>query len=137
LVTAQPADPVRLAGPECDLECPHGQDDDRGEEVAAQHHEVNAKLLTEYLFEGSFAAVVITGAPLLWRARRQRVAAGGSAGRLADVKQLDRHAWRMPPLEQLTKPVMSPVRRTGLLLRGYLIVAVLLVTVKIFSDFIH
>jgi Mn2+/Fe2+ NRAMP family transporter len=106
--------------------------------VSALFTSVNAKLLTEYLFEGSFAAVVIIGAPLLWRARRQRIAAGGSADRLADVKQLDRHAWRMPPLEQLTKPAMSGVRRTGLLLlRGYLIVAVLLVTVKIFSSFVH
>jgi hypothetical protein len=49
-----------------------------------------------------------------------------------------RKTWRMPPLDQLPRPVMSPVRKTGLLLlRGYLIVAVLLVTIKIFSSFIH
>jgi hypothetical protein len=106
--------------------------------VSALFTSVNAKALTEYLFGASAAAVLLVGAPILWRARRQRVAAGGSADRLADVKQLDRHTWRMPPLEQLSKPAMSGVRRTGLLLlRGYLIVAVLLVTIKIFSAFIH
>jgi len=35
-------------------------------------------------------------------------------------------------------PVMSPLRKAGLLpLRGYLIASVLLITVKIFSSFIH
>jgi hypothetical protein len=38
----------------------------------------------------------------------------------------------MPPLDQLAKPVMSSLRKAGLLiLRGYLIVAVLLITIKI------
>jgi hypothetical protein len=61
-----------------------------------------------------------------------------SADRLADVRQLDRNTWRMPPLDQLPKPVMSPQRTAGLLLlRGYLIASVLLITVKIFSSFIH
>jgi hypothetical protein len=43
----------------------------------------------------------------------------------------------MPRLDQLPKPVMSPLRTAGLLLRGYLIASVLLITVKIFSSFIH
>jgi hypothetical protein len=44
----------------------------------------------------------------------------------------------MPPLDQLAKPVMSPLRKAGLLtLRGYLIASVLLITVKIFSSFVH
>jgi hypothetical protein len=34
--------------------------------------------------------------------------------------------------------VMSPLRKAGLLiLRGYLLAAVLLITIKIFSSFIH
>ena len=75
---------------------------------------------------------------MLLRSRRRRIAAGGSADRLADVRQLDRHTWRMPPLDQLPKPVISPLRTAGLLLlRGYLIASVLLITVKIFSSFIH
>jgi Natural resistance-associated macrophage protein len=99
---------------------------------------VNAKLLTEVLFAASAGAVLVIGGPLLLRSRRRRIAAGDSAGRLADVRQLDRDTWRMPPLDQLPKPVMSPLRMAGLLLlRGYLIASVPLITVKIFSSFIH
>jgi hypothetical protein len=44
----------------------------------------------------------------------------------------------MPPLDQLPAPVISPLRKAGLLLlRAYLIASVLLITVKIFSSFIH
>jgi hypothetical protein len=106
--------------------------------VSALFTGVNAKLLTEILFAAAAGAVLVIGAPLLLRSRMRRIAATGSPDRLADVRHLDRNTWRMPPLDQLTKPVMSPVRKAGLLiLRGYLIVAVLLVTVKIFSSFIH
>jgi Mn2+/Fe2+ NRAMP family transporter len=42
-----------------------------------------------------------------------------------------RHMWTMPPLALLERPVWSPGRRAGmLLLRGYLVVAVLLLVVK-------
>ena len=106
--------------------------------VSALFTSVNAKLLTEVLFAAAAAAVLVIAGPLLLRSRRRRIASGGSADRLADIRHLDRHTWRMPPLDQLPKPVMSPLRKAGLLLlRGYLIVAVLLVTVKIFSAFIH
>jgi hypothetical protein len=95
-------------------------------------------VLTEALFGAAGGSVVFVVVPLLLRSRRRRIAAGGSADRLADVRQLDRSTWRMPPLDQLPKPVMSPMRRAGLLiLRGYLIGSVLLITVKIFSSFIH
>jgi hypothetical protein len=91
-------------------------------------------LLTEFI--GVNFALAYGGQLLL--ARRKRIAAGGSADRLADIRHLDRNTWRMPPLDKVAKPVMSPVRMSGLiLLRGYLIVAVLLITIKIFSNFIH
>jgi hypothetical protein len=77
---------------------------------------IDGVVLTEALFAGSGCAVLIIGAPLLLRSRRRRIATGGSADRLADVRQLDRNTWRMPPLDQLTKPVMSPLRKAGLLL---------------------
>lgn len=99
---------------------------------------VNGVLLTEVLFAAAGGAVLVIGAPLLLRSRKRRIAAGGSTDRLADVRDLNRHTWRMPPLDQLPKPVMSPLRRAGLLiLRGYLIASVLLITVKVFSSFIH
>ena len=48
------------------------------------------------------------------------------------VFQQDRATWCTPDLATLTGPVMSPGRRAGLLsLRGYLLVAVVLVVVKI------
>jgi NRAMP (natural resistance-associated macrophage protein)-like metal ion transporter len=99
---------------------------------------VNGVVLSEALFGLAGGAVLVVGGPLLLRSRRRRIASGGSADRLADVRHLDRDTWRMPPLDQLTKPVMSPLRKGGLLLlRGYLIASVLLITVKIFSSFIH
>ncbi|WP_274918259.1 NRAMP family divalent metal transporter [Streptomyces sp. WZ-12] len=53
----------------------------------------------------------------------------------ADRKALleaDRKAWRTPALSALEKPKFSPLRRAGLLtLRGYLVIAVGLVIVKI------
>jgi hypothetical protein len=44
----------------------------------------------------------------------------------------DRATWRTPALATLERPVMSPLRKAGLLtLRGYLIVAAVMVVVKI------
>ncbi len=44
----------------------------------------------------------------------------------------DRDTWRMPPLEALPKPVWSTARKVGMItLRGYLVVAMLLLVVKI------
>jgi hypothetical protein len=43
-----------------------------------------------------------------------------------------RDAWRMPPLATLVKPVMSTQRKLGLMtLRGYLLIAFVLVVVRI------
>jgi hypothetical protein len=48
------------------------------------------------------------------------------------VREQDRSNWQTPNLATLTRPVMSPIRRVGLLtLRGYLVLAVGLVIVKI------
>ena len=43
----------------------------------------------------------------------------------------DRRSWTMPPLALLERPVWSPGRKTGMLmLRGYLVIAVLLLVIK-------
>jgi len=48
------------------------------------------------------------------------------------VREHDRATWRTPALATLERPVMSPLRRLGLLtLRGYLLIAVALVVVKL------
>jgi len=57
---------------------------------------------------------------------------GGSANvEVEKVSKERRAGWTMPPLALLERPVWSPGRRAGmLLLRGYLVVAVLLLVVK-------
>ncbi|SEL38858.1 NRAMP family divalent metal transporter [Streptacidiphilus jiangxiensis] len=48
------------------------------------------------------------------------------------VDRTDRDNWRMPPLETLTRPAMATGRRIGMsALRGYLLIAMILVVVKI------
>jgi len=45
-----------------------------------------------------------------------------------------RQTWTMPPLALLERPAWSPGRKAGMLvLRGYLVVAVLLLVVKTFQ----
>jgi Mn2+/Fe2+ NRAMP family transporter len=58
---------------------------------------------------------------------------GGAAARVeaTEISREKRHTWTMPPLALLERPVWSPGRKTGMLvLRGYLVVAVLLLIVK-------
>ena len=56
----------------------------------------------------------------------------GATPRPAPVDRTGRESWRMPPLGLLTRPTMSTGRRTGLtVLRGYLLIAVALVVVRI------
>jgi Mn2+/Fe2+ NRAMP family transporter len=58
--------------------------------------------------------------PLLTRAERR------------EVRRQDRAHWQTPNLAMLDRPVVSPIRRAGLLtLRGYLVVAVVFVIIKI------
>ena len=55
----------------------------------------------------------------------------GAVVEVAKVSKERRSMWTMPPLALLERPVWSPGRRAGmLLLRGYLVVAVLLLIVK-------
>jgi Mn2+/Fe2+ NRAMP family transporter len=79
------------------------------------------------------AAMIIAGR--LHRDRREMEATarvpGGRAERHA-VRQQDRVNWQTPNLAMLARPTMSPIRRAGLFtLRGYLVVAVVFVIIKI------
>src|SRR6202011_1672967 len=48
------------------------------------------------------------------------------------VRQQDRAHWQTPNLAMLDRPIMAPLRRAGLLtLRGYLVVAVVFVIIKV------
>ena len=55
----------------------------------------------------------------------------GAAVEVTRISKERRSMWTMPPLALLERPVWSPGRKAGmLLLRGYLVVAVLLLIVK-------
>jgi NRAMP (natural resistance-associated macrophage protein)-like metal ion transporter len=64
-------------------------------------------------------------------ARRSRPRAKVEVPKLAKER---RSTWTMPPLALLERPVWSPGRKAGmLLLRGYLVIAVLLLVIKTFQ----
>jgi hypothetical protein len=49
-----------------------------------------------------------------------------------EMDRRDRETWRMPPLNMLSKPIMSTGRKAGLtVLRSYLAIAMILVIVRI------
>lgn len=89
--------------------------------------------LTALVAGAAGAGLVGTAAVTRWRARQ--------AGLPDDpeeeldtgvVLEAERLTWRMPPLSELPRPRWSPGRRLGMLaLRGYLVIAVGLVVVKI------
>jgi NRAMP (natural resistance-associated macrophage protein)-like metal ion transporter len=73
----------------------------------------------------AFAAVLVGMAAVALRNRP------GAAVEVAKIAKERRSMWTMPPLALLERPVWSPGRRAGmLLLRGYLVVAVLLLVIK-------
>ena len=67
--------------------------------------------------------LLATGALTVWRGRP----AGARA-----IPLQDRLNWRMPPLAELHRPVWSTTTKVGMItLRGYLLIAVLLMVVKV------
>ncbi len=79
------------------------------------------------------AAMIIAGRRHSDRRDAEAIARtlGGRAERHA-VRQQDRVNWQTPNLAMLAPPSMSPIRRAGLLtLRGYLVLAVVFVIIKI------
>ena len=64
---------------------------------------------------------------------RREAAARTSVRVLAQIATgVDRASWRTPPLSELRPPHWSPARKLALLLlRGYVLVAALLVVVKV------
>jgi Mn2+/Fe2+ NRAMP family transporter len=76
------------------------------------------------IFLGCAVASVAAGGWMLVRALR--------AHSTVEVDRRDRDSWRMPPLNMLSKPIMSAGRKAGLTaLRTYLAISMVLVIVKI------
>ncbi|HEV3093491.1 MAG TPA: Nramp family divalent metal transporter [Solirubrobacteraceae bacterium] len=85
---------------------------------------VDVTRLFEYLSVGTLAGLLAAGAYTL----RQHHPRAHIAG---EEPAVDRATWTMPPLALLERPVWSAGRKAGmLLLRGYLVVAMVLLVVK-------
>jgi hypothetical protein len=86
--------------------------------------QVDVTRLFEYLSLGTTVALLVAGAYTL-RARATRTDMS------PEEPIPERGTWTMPPLALLERPVWSPGRKAGmLLLRGYLVVAMVLLVVK-------
>jgi Mn2+/Fe2+ NRAMP family transporter len=89
---------------------------------------LNVVHLFTYLSLGLVAILAGMGIYVL----RTRTTAGGIA--LEPISRERRTTWTMPPLALLERPVWSPGRRAAMLvLRGYLLVAVVLLVIKTFQ----
>ena len=89
--------------------------------------DVNVTHLFVYLTAGLVACLAVMGGYALLRG----LPAAARAGVDPQLSKERRQTWTMPPLALLERPVWSPGRRAAmLLLRGYLVVAVVLLVVK-------
>jgi hypothetical protein len=85
---------------------------------------INVARLFTYMSIGLAAALAVGGIYVL----RTRP---GAAVEVEQVAKDKRSSWTMPPLALLERPAWSPGRKAAMLmLRGYLVVAVLLLVIK-------
>ncbi len=99
--------------------------------------QINGVILTEICFAGTGALGVVLTPTIFW-AKHRRIARGEAVDPRAAVRSLDRKTWRMPRLDQLPKPRQTLLRKASVYsLRAYVVVAVVIVGVKVFSPFVH
>jgi NRAMP (natural resistance-associated macrophage protein)-like metal ion transporter len=92
--------------------------------ISTMFPHVDVDKLFIYLSLVFLAALAVAGLGVV-RSRR------GAAAVVLESTPEEKRSWTMPPLALLERPALSPGRRTAmLLLRGYLVVAVLLLVVK-------
>ncbi|MDQ0202276.1 divalent metal cation transporter [Neobacillus ginsengisoli] len=88
---------------------------------------VDIKVLTEVLSGALIIGLILAGLLYYFQKNKFKVKAVEET-----QYAMDRRFWRMPPVSELQKPVWSKTRKLGMiLLRGYLLVAVILIIVKI------
>jgi len=98
--------------------------------VSTAFPQVDVTKLFVYMSLALVATLLLAGAWMLYNRPRARVEVE-RVSRDRVVADERRATWTMPSLARLERPVMSPGRRAAMLvLRGYLIVAVLLLVVK-------
>jgi hypothetical protein len=93
---------------------------------------IDVTLLTQVLF-GALTAGLAAGGVYVARGRifPLSVPAGGRIPRAPQPPRLVREHWTMPQLELLERPAWSRTRKLGMItLRGYLVIAVLMLIVK-------
>jgi hypothetical protein len=91
---------------------------------------LDVNLLTLVLGSILVVALLAMGVTSLVNASRHRHHTSDDAE--TGIEILPKEDWRMPPLEQLTRPVWSTARKIGMLsLRLYLVAAVILMVVKV------
>jgi NRAMP (natural resistance-associated macrophage protein)-like metal ion transporter len=98
---------------------------------------IDVPTMTAVLFAAMGITLLVGGAgALVRRSRLHRV--GLDVDPLADVRHLDRQTWRMPPLALVSRPETTRFRTFCLVtLRGYLVVAVVMIAVKLGTAIVH
>ncbi|HWW43992.1 MAG TPA: manganese transporter, partial [Acidimicrobiia bacterium] len=92
---------------------------------------IDVPTMTAVLFAAMGITLVVGGTGALVRRQRLR-RVGLAVDPLAEVRDLDRRTWRMPPVALVSRPVTTRFRTFCLVtLRGYLIVAVIMLAVKL------
>jgi len=99
--------------------------------------QIDGVRLTEWCFAGAGVLGAVLTPTILW-ARRRQIARGDVIDQRAAAKSLDRKTWRMPPLDQLPRPRPTLLRQVSVYgLRAYVVVALVIVGIKVFSPFVH
>jgi len=97
---------------------------------------INGVTLTEACFAGGGALALALTPTVLW-ARRRRIGSAEAVDAKAAARKLSRDTWRMPPLDMLPAPRTTLLRTISVYgLRIYVIAALIIVGVKVFSPFI-
>jgi NRAMP (natural resistance-associated macrophage protein)-like metal ion transporter len=100
--------------------------------ASVMYPDIAGETILEILSGGSLLAVVGYAATLLIRKLRREPRDGAAEGAVHVHSAQARDTWRMPPLEELPPPNLTLTKRVWMgVLRGYLLVAVALVIVKV------
>ena len=100
--------------------------------ASVMYPDIAGETILEILGGGSLLAVVGYAATLLIRKLRHEPRDGAAEGAVHVHSTQARDTWRMPPLEELPPPNLTLTKRVWMgVLRGYLLVAVALVIVKV------
>ena len=102
--------------------------------ASVMYPDMTGETILEVLAGGTLLAIVGYAATVVIRRLRRELADGanGAQGAAQTYSKDARSTWRMPPLDQLPPPNLTLAKRVWMgVLRGYLLLAVVLVVVKV------